>query len=104
MYKRQVEGLKSSNTLADLNLRNTILRSGDVMSGDQNQSSQGLVRGTYDATAGTFTVSLTGTSSIYFYDADPSAAVSVRGVVLVGYVDAAANDTGGNTGLIGVGG
>jgi len=74
------------------------------MSGSADVSSQGLVRGTYDAAAGTFTVSLTGTSSIYFYDADPSASVSIRGVVLVGYVDAAANDTGGTTGLIGVGG
>jgi len=99
-----VEGLKNNANNASLSLVNTIVRSGDLVSGNADSSSQGLVRGTYDPTAGTFTVSLSGTSSIYFYDADPSASVLIRGVVLVGYVDPAANDNGGNTGLIGVGG
>jgi len=88
-------------------LATTLLRSGDLVqnSASGNGQSQGLVRGTYDPAAGTFTVSLTGTSSLYFYDSDTaSGGISIRGVVLVGYVDAASNDTGGATGIVGVGG
>jgi len=99
-----VEGLRNAADGAANTLATTILRSGDVMSNTVDTQNQGLVRGNYDATAGTFTVSLTGTSSIWFYDADPSAGTFIRGVVLVGYVDAAANDTGATTGLTGVGG
>jgi Ca2+-binding RTX toxin-like protein len=86
-------------------LATTLVRNGGVInvSGGAGTSSQGMIRGNYDAAAGTFTISNTGTSSMYFYDADSAAAVLIRGVVLVGYVDASADDTGRVTGLIGAG-
>jgi len=86
-------------------LATTLVRNGGVVntSGSAGTSSQGLIRGNYDAAAGTFTLSNTGTSSMYFYDADSSAAVLIRGVVLVGYVDASADDTGATTGITGAG-
>jgi len=100
-----VENLRNAANNASTTLATTFLRNGDTVSnGTDANSSQGLVRGTYDPAAGTFTVSNTGTSSIYFYDADPTASVFIRGVVLVGYVDAANNDTAATTGLTGVGG
>ena len=64
--------------------------------------SQALIVGTYDATAGTFTISNTGISSLYVYDADATGNVEFRAVVLVGYVDSGSVDTGGTTGLTGV--
>lgn len=61
----------------------------------------GLLKGAYDATAATFTFSTTGTDSLYVYDFDGSTATNdLRGIVLVGYVDAGAADTG-TTGLVG---
>ena len=61
----------------------------------------GLLRGTYSASANTFTFSTTGTDSIYAYDFDGSSTTNdIRAVVLVGYVDSGAADTM-TTGLVG---
>ena len=61
----------------------------------------GLLRGTYSASANTFTFSTTGTDSIYAYDFDGSSTTNdIRAVVLVGYVDSGAADTL-TTGLVG---
>ena len=87
-------------------LSTTIVRNGGSIktTAGANNQSQGLIRGNYDATAQTFTISNTGTSTMYFYDAVDDAAFTIRGVVLVGYVDAASDDTGATTGLTGAGG
>jgi hypothetical protein len=62
----------------------------------------GFLRGTYDATANTFTFSTTGTSSLFAYDFDGSDTTNdIRAVVLVGYVDSGTADTM-TTGLVGV--
>jgi S-layer protein len=64
----------------------------------------GYLRGTYDATAQTFTMSATGTDSLYAFDFDGSDSTSdLRAIVLVGYVDTLGNDSY-SSGLIGVGG
>jgi hypothetical protein len=61
----------------------------------------GFLRGTYNATANTFTFSTTGTDSIYAYDNDASSATAdMRAIVLVGYVDSGSNDNI-TTGLVG---
>ena len=66
------------------------------------QTYGGFLRGTYDATANTFTFSTTGTSSLYAFDFDGSSATNdIRAIVLVGYVDAGTADTLNATGLIG---
>ena len=50
-----------------------------------------------------FTPDTSGTATLYVYDADGTGTGStLRGVVLVGYVDSGSNDTGAATGLIGV--
>ena len=62
----------------------------------------GFLRGTYDATANTFTFSTTGTSSLFAYDFDGNSATNdIRGIVLVGYVDTSTADTM-TSGLVGV--
>jgi Ca2+-binding RTX toxin-like protein len=54
----------------------------------------GFLKGTYDATANTFTFSTTGTSTLFAYDFDGDATTNdIRGVVLVGYVDSGTADT-----------
>jgi len=84
-----------------LSLNTTILRNGDTI-GDTRQA---MIRGNYNSADGTFTISLTGTSTLYVFDGNTTGTdVTLKGIVLVGYVDAAANDTGGATGLTGVGG
>ena len=70
-------------------------------------TSQALILGVYDSSANTFTISTAGTSTLVAYDDDVGGAgTNYRGVILVGYVDGAANDTvanvNGNTGLTGV--
>jgi hypothetical protein len=66
---------------------------------------QGLILGTYSSTANTFTIATSGTDSLYFFDSNGTAdAGTIRGIVLVGYVDGAGNDTGAASGLIGVAG
>jgi len=60
----------------------------------------GLITGTYDSTAQTFTASTTGTSSALIYDTDgTSGAGTLNAVILVGYVDSTTNDTMASTGL-----
>jgi len=87
--------------LPSLSLNTTILRNGDTI-GDARQA---MIRGNYNSADGTFTISLTGTSTLYVFDGNTTGSdVTLKGIVLVGYVDAAANDTGGATGLTGVGG
>ena len=62
----------------------------------------GFLRGTYDATAQTFTFSATGADSLFAYDGDNSNTTDdLLGVVLVGYVDTGTLDTLA-TGLLGV--
>jgi Ca2+-binding RTX toxin-like protein len=61
--------------------------------------SQALLVGTYDATAQTFIVSNTGTSSLYIYDADAANTVEFRAVVLVSYLDSTSINSGAATGL-----
>ena len=67
-----------------------------------------MVTGTYDPALNTFTVSLAGTSTLYVYDDNgDTAGGNLRGIVLVGYVDASGNDSNSDgtvTGLIGVAG
>ena len=66
------------------------------------EGSQALIVGTYDATAGTFTVSNTGTSSLYVYDSDTATGnnvASYRAVVLIGYVDSGTVGSSASTGL-----
>ena len=46
------------------------------------------VRGTYNATAGTFTGSETGADTLLNYDTDITAAVALEAIILVGYVNA----------------
>lgn len=61
----------------------------------------GFLRGTYNATANTFTFSTTGSDSIFAYDNDGSTTTTdIRAIVLVGYVDSTSNDDI-TTGLIG---
>ena len=65
----------------------------------------GLLAGTYSSSATTFTVGAAGRDTLYVYDTDGVAGGTLRGIVLVGYVDAAGNDTASNgvsTGLVGV--
>ena len=61
--------------------------------------SQALLVGTYDAAAQTFTISNTGTSSLYIYDADTAATVEYRAIVLVSYLDSSSVNSGAATGL-----
>jgi Ca2+-binding RTX toxin-like protein len=61
--------------------------------------SQAMLVGNYDATAQTFTISNTGTSSLYIYDADIAATVEYRAVVLVSYLDSTSINSGAATGL-----
>lgn len=52
-----------------------------------------LVKGTYDATAGTFVGSASGTDTLFVYDADGSAAtVDAEAIVLVGFAGTATDD------------
>jgi len=61
----------------------------------------GFLRGTYNATANTFTFSTTGSDSIFAYDNDGSTTTTdIRAIVLVGYVDSGADDVI-TTGLVG---
>ncbi|MFA6310851.1 MAG: calcium-binding protein [Sterolibacterium sp.] len=58
----------------------------------------GYLKGTYDSTAATFTFSTSGTDSLFVYDFDGNTATSdLRGIVLVGYVDAGTADTSGTS-------
>jgi len=61
----------------------------------------GLLRGTYSASANTFTFSTTGTDSIYAYDFDGNSTTNdIRAIVLIGYTDSGAADTM-TSGLVG---
>ena len=71
-----------------------------------------LIRGTYSSTAQTFVFSASGADSLLAFDADwdltsMSAGNPYKGIVLVGYVDASANDvfsgTSAPSGLLGTG-
>jgi len=53
-----------------------------------------VVRGTYDAAAGTFTRSATGASTMIIYDLDGSGAGGAQAVVLVGYYNVNISFTG----------
>ena len=81
-------------------LSTTFIRNG----GTFTTNSQGLITGTYDSATATFTIGTSGTSTLYVFDDDGSASVTTnyRGIVLVGYVDAAGNDTAAATGLTAV--
>jgi Ca2+-binding RTX toxin-like protein len=61
-----------------------------------------MIQGTATSVT-SFTPDTSGTATLYVYDADGTGTGStLRGVVLVGYVDSGSNDTGAATGLIGV--
>ena len=49
-----------------------------------------FARGSYDATAGVFTYSATGTDSVMTYDTGAGAATAFESIVLVGFVSTAA--------------
>ena len=62
-------------------------------------SAQGLLTGTYDDTAQSFTFSATGTSSLYVYSlTDSTTAGDLYAIVLVGYANTVASSTSGLTG------
>jgi len=91
--------------LTGLTTASTILRNGQTLGAD-NAGNIALLVGTYSSAAGTFTVDISGTSSLFVYDDNGTGTGgSYRGIVLVGYVDLAGNDTMATTGLLtGVGG
>jgi len=68
---------------------------------------QGLLTGTYNASANTFTFSTTGTDSLYVYDLDglTSTGNDLHAIVLTGYVNASgatSSTVNSVTGLLGV--
>ena len=79
-------------------------RNGSALNADR----QAIILGDYVASTNTFTISTSGTSTLVAYDDDlaAGAGTNYRGIILVGYVDGAANDTANNangfTGLTGV--
>ena len=80
----------------------TLVRNGGTLA----DGSQGLIVGTYSSSANTFTIATSGTDSMYVYDdtGTQNAATQFRGIILVGYLDGAANDTGAATGVTAVAG
>jgi hypothetical protein len=83
-----------------LNGNNPVLTNGQAVV----EGSVVLLKGTYSAATG-FTVSATGTDSLYTFDANGTAAgTTFNAVVLIGYVDTANNDAVDPTGLTGFAG
>jgi hypothetical protein len=79
----------------------TMIRNGGTF-GTSTTGNQALVTGTY--ASGTFTIGTSGADSLYVWDSNGTtdAGGVLRGIVLVGYIDAAGNDTAATTGLIAV--
>ena len=68
---------------------------------DEANTQFAMIAGTYDSATNLFTVSLAGTSTLYVVDNNGDiAAGSYVGIVLVGYIDNAQNDTLGATGIL----
>jgi Ca2+-binding RTX toxin-like protein len=105
-YTTSVQIDLANNNETPITLSTTLLRNGDLLGTANGQTGvQGLILGTYSSTANTFTIATSGTDSLYFFDSNGTAdAGTIRGIVLVGYVDGAGNDTGAASGLIGVAG
>jgi len=84
-------------------LSSTIVRNGGS-TGLAGAGTIAHITGNYDSTLNTFTTSVSGTATLFVYDDDGSGGnANYRAIVLVGYVDAAQNDTGGTaTGILGV--
>jgi len=82
-------------------------RNGQTMGAGTNTATDrdfALVSGVYDATNQTFTVALSGADTMFVYDDNgDNTGGNLRGIVLVGYLDAAGNDTYTGT-FTGVGG
>ena len=105
-YTTNVQIDLANNNETAITLSTTLLRNGDLLGlANGTTGAQGLILGTYSSTANTFTIGTSGTDSLYFYDDNGTAgAGTYRGIVLVGYVDGAGNDTGAASGLIAVAG
>jgi hypothetical protein len=87
--------ISSDDTVLN-NFGTTLIRNGVALA----DGSVGLIVGNYDAATKVFTVAPTGTSSMFVFDDTAGAAGTVyRGIILVGYVDLAANDTISAAGL-----
>jgi hypothetical protein len=72
----------------------TLVRIGATLSVATTTNDAAFLQGTYDAFAGTFTVTPAGASTLLAYDDNGvTAAGAYRGVVLVGYIDTGALDT-----------
>jgi hypothetical protein len=61
-----------------------------------------MVTGSYTASSGFFTPSVTGTDTAVVFDSDGTgtASATYSSVILVGYVDTGAADTAGTTGIL----
>lgn len=88
--KVQLTGLTTGTTLLNNASTTGAATAGDVI----------LVKGTYSASANTFTASTSGTDSALVYDSNgTTAGGTYQTIVLVGYVDSGSADTISNAGL-----